>query len=481
VPAVTAPRDRGELALVLHTHMPYVEGFGTWPFGEEWLWEAMATSYLPLLAVLDRHAPGGATGSPLTLSLTPVLCDQLAAPGVGERFATFLRDIRAETHRRDLAGCRVSGATDLLGPLEHSRAAYERAQAQFAAIDGDLLGRLGRHAAWTSSATHAILPLLATDGGLRLQLQTGIASHRERFGVWAGGLWLPECAYAPWLDPRLAEAGVHAACVDFTDVLGRDSADHLQPLSTRSGTVLVPIDRATHEIAWSDHGYPLAAEYRDHHRLTLHDHRAWCNGGTPYDPAAALHRARIDAADFVTRVLARLDRARADLGAPGLCVCAMDTEFLGHWWHEGATWLDAVLDEAARQGLALTGLDDALGRHEPVPAPEGLGPTSWGAPRDLSTWDGPRVADLAWRMRAAELRVLGAGGAVGVSAARALLALQASDWAFLETRDMAGPYARQRAAGHAADLDGALRTLDFDASRLRNLAPGATPAPLLQP
>ena len=42
-------RDRGELALVLHTRMPYVEGFGTWPFGEEWLWEAMAVSYLPLL------------------------------------------------------------------------------------------------------------------------------------------------------------------------------------------------------------------------------------------------------------------------------------------------------------------------------------------------------------------------------------------------------------------------------------------------
>ena len=35
---------RGSLCLVLHSHMPYVEGFGTWPFGEEWLWEAMATS-----------------------------------------------------------------------------------------------------------------------------------------------------------------------------------------------------------------------------------------------------------------------------------------------------------------------------------------------------------------------------------------------------------------------------------------------------
>ncbi len=71
--------DGGALAIVLHTHMPYVEGFGTWPFGEEWLWEAIAGSYLPLLELLDA-------GAPLTLSLTPVLCDQLEAPGVRERF-----------------------------------------------------------------------------------------------------------------------------------------------------------------------------------------------------------------------------------------------------------------------------------------------------------------------------------------------------------------------------------------------------------
>jgi predicted glycosyl hydrolase (DUF1957 family) len=45
--------------------MPYVEGFGTWPFGEEWLFEAVATSYLPVLAVLDDHPGNGhALGHP---------------------------------------------------------------------------------------------------------------------------------------------------------------------------------------------------------------------------------------------------------------------------------------------------------------------------------------------------------------------------------------------------------------------------------
>src|SRR5258707_12037302 len=98
VPAVSSRRE-GALAIVLHTHMPYVEGFGTWPFGEEWLWEALATSYLPLLDMLDA-------GAPLTVSLTPVLCDQLQAPDLHARFQTFVDDVRRHTHTEDARGLR---------------------------------------------------------------------------------------------------------------------------------------------------------------------------------------------------------------------------------------------------------------------------------------------------------------------------------------------------------------------------------------
>src|SRR6202023_411012 len=96
---------RGALALVLHTHMPYVEGFGTWPFGEEWLWEAIATSYLPLLDVLGR--------APITLSLTPVLADQLEAPEALERCRRFLSEIRPESHRIDVETLRSEGQLEL--------------------------------------------------------------------------------------------------------------------------------------------------------------------------------------------------------------------------------------------------------------------------------------------------------------------------------------------------------------------------------
>jgi 1,4-alpha-glucan branching enzyme len=404
----------------------------------------------------------------ITLSLTPVLCDQLEAPGVAERFLAFLRDVRAETHRRDIAGTR-DGAPELVAELEASARDYHWADERFEAIGRDLLGALAPYAAWTSAATHAVLPLLATDAGVELQVATGVASHRRRFGEWGGGFWLPECAHAEWLGPGLAELGVAAVCVDLTDARGDGLT--AMPLRREGGPTLVPIDREIIDLVWSDGGYPAHGTYRDYHHHTIHHHRPWANDGSPYDREAARKLAREHARDFVARVKRRLGDGRGTRGQPSLCVCALDTELLGHWWHEGVAWLDAVVDEAGAQGVALTRLDESLARREPAILDDPLPVTSWGMPRDLSTWDGPAVADFAWRARAAELRVAAAGGAAGERALRELLALQSSDWAFMVTRGLAGDYPRERAAGHAAALERILASIGSEEAGLRNLAP----------
>jgi 1,4-alpha-glucan branching enzyme len=437
--------------------MPYVEGFGTWPFGEEWLWEAVATSYLPLLDVLGR--------APVTVSLTPVLCDQLEAPGAMDRCLRFLREVRPESHRLDIEACRARGDEGFARELERSDAEYAAAADRLEAIDGDLLGALGAHASWTSAATHAVLPLLATDACVALQVETAIASHRRRFGHWSGGFWLPECAHAPWLDGLLEDGGVHATCVELTRVFGLGAPDHLRPLVSDDGPVLWPIDRETIALVWGEGGYPASGPYRDYHRYTGHRHRVWANDGSPYDHAAAQALARQHAADFVARV-------RARVGDGGVCVWALDTELLGHWWYEGVAWLREVFEESSRQGLHLTTLDDALGRHEAVPAPAVLPETTWGADGDLSTWSGPQVADLAWQARSAELAVIRAAGAAPDRAVRELLALQASDWAFLATRELAGDYPRERMRDHADALTRALAGQGEEMDpELRNLAP----------
>jgi 1,4-alpha-glucan branching enzyme len=464
----------GELAIVLHTHMPYVEGgaswpppdyeaffrdpegFGTWPFGEEWLWEAVTSSYLPLLDVLDR--------APLTLSLTPVLCDQLEAPGVIERCLRFLRELRAETHRSDIEELRHQGQRELAAELERSAAEYAKAAERLDDVGEQLLPRLGAHASWTSAATHAVLPLVATDAGLELQIQIGIASHRRRFGEWAGGFWLPECAHAPWLDSVLAQEGLRSTCVELTALFGLGDARHLTPRVTEEGVVLWPLDREIVSLVWSEDGYPSAPPYRNYHGYTTHHHRVWRNDGNPYDVEEARGLAEEHARDFVHRVSDRI----AD---GGVCVCALDTELLGHWWYEGVHWLRAVLEESARRGLRLATLDDALERHEPAPAPARLPVSRWGAGGDLRTWSGPPVADLAWQARTAELKLLSASERPNPRAIRELLALQSSDWAFLAYRRFADEYPRQRAHQHAKALDRALAKEAGLAPRLRNLAP----------
>ncbi len=455
--------------------MPYVEGYGTWPFGEEWLWEAIATSYLPLLDVLGR--------APLTLSLTPVLCDQLEADGVVSRCVTFLREVRPESHRLDIEAFSARGARAEVSELERSAAEYEAAAERLAGLaglgglaglaglgglaEGGLLGALGEHASWTSSASHAVLPLLCTDAGIELQLRTGIASHRRRFGDWAGGFWLPECAHAPWLHGPLEEAGVRSCCVELTDRFGLGDPRQLRPLQSDDGPVLWPIDRATIGLVWGEQGYPANPGYRAYNRRTERDHRIWAIDGSVYSRDRADALVLEHARDFVARVRARV----AD---GGVCVCALDTELLGHWWYEGVRWLDAVIDQAEAQGLPLTTLDGALERHPPVPAPPDLGVSSWGEGGDLRTWSAPRVADFAWQARTAELGVFAAaagGGAPSERALRELLALQASDWAFIAYRDWAGDYPRQRARAHAAALQRALSGEgDLDPS-VRNLAP----------
>ncbi len=439
------------LSLVLHTHMPYVEGFGTWPFGEEWLWEALATCYLPLLRTLDAHS------GRVTLSVTPVLTDQLAVAGLGERLLAFLEGVREDSHRLDL-----EARPELAAQLEASRDRYRRAAGELRRRGGDLVAALAPHVTWTSSATHAVLPLLATDAGLRQQVRTGMDAHRARFPrAPAGGFWLPECAHAAGLDGLLGEEGVTHVCVELTD-LGRDPRTPLR--SSRGGPVLFPVDRALIDRVWGRAGYPSQAPYLATHRFTPRRHLAWAVNGVPYDADRAAAQVRADAADFLARV-----------PAGGHTVVAFDTELLGHFWPEGIGWLEAVLGGAEEAGVELRPLGlDALER-APERAP-GLPVTSWGHPRTLATWSAPPARGLAWRQRAAELRLVAARGAADARAWRELLALQSSDWAFLVTHGTAGPYPLERAAGHERALAAALEAPGTLDPALRGLAPTLRPA-----
>jgi 1,4-alpha-glucan branching enzyme len=465
-------REVGDLAIVLHTHMPYVEGFGTYPFGEEWLFDAFARSHLPVLAVAHD----------LTMSVSPVLADQLEAGGVAERMETFLNRHRLVAAERDAATGRVEAAA------RAEVARYRRALEYLRRLEGDLLeafregARERRVALLTSGATHAILPLLATASGRRLQVDAGLRSHRRRFGR-AQGFWLPECAYEPGLEGILAEHGLELFVCDQS--AHEPPFDSLAPVRTRSGVLAFTIDWGTVSLVWSPHGYPSGSAYLEYHRLSPHGIRLWSIGGAPYEPDPARELAERDAAAFADHVTSRLVRFREQRGRPGLLTFAIDTELLGHWWTEGPAWLEAVLRLAPERGVRLVTLPEAAERHEREERP--LHASSWGDGKDLGTWDSPRVADLAWASRRLELRLLRALADDRISrsaaerATRDLLAVQSSDWAFLDTKRQAGDYPYGRAVRHAQSFLDAIDCREPPDPRMRNLAPDLSLSPLLEP
>ena len=403
-----------------------------------------------------------------TLSVTPVLADQLAAPGAADRLRAFLVDLRARDARarpRGGAGRRCARRSST-APRAYARrrAAPGRARRR---------PRRGAHGAarpWTSrghargaaavrdrrrgpaAAADAGSPRTASARRRRGAAASGCPSARTRRG-WTGCSSRPASTPPASTSPTSSARATPGTCGRCARRPARCSCRSTAPWSSSSG---------------ADRGYPAHPAYRDYHALTERHHRAWANDGAPYDPGRAAAQVAADAADFVARVAARVRGG-------GLCVCALDTELLGHWWFEGPAWLGAVLAEADRAGLAVRALDDAVADATPADLPPGAGRvTTWGTPRTLWTWSGPQVADLAVGAREAELRVVAAGAAAGDRALRELLALQSSDWAFLATDGDGRPVpARARRRAPRGARPGAGRRRGRRPRAVARAAPGA--------
>ena len=442
-----AERERhGRLALVLHSHMPYVEGFGTWPFGEEWLWEAIATSYLPLLDVLDGRRRR------VTLSLTPVLCDQLEAPGAIERCRAFLRDVRPASHALD-----VEAADDPAVAAELERAAGDYARAPAAsACRGGLLGALAPHAAWTSAATHA----RAAAAGHR-RGRAPAAAHRDRGA--------PR-ALRRRLARRLLAARVRARAVAGRAARGGRACTRPASTSpTSSARRPAPPAPAGHRgraaararsTAWRSSSCGAPSGYPSHARLPRlpPPHRA-------RPPPVGQRRRRLRPGprgragraptrrDFVARVRRARARRRAVRLRAGhraaRALVARGPAVAGGAWSP----------RRARAGLELVHLDDALADADPAPAgAAGRARDDAGARRATCRRGRARTSPTSrGAARAAELDVL-AAGAGGRRRARCASCsrCRAATGPSWSSRDTAGPYPRERFDGHAAALRAAL-------------------------
>ncbi|MEO6964715.1 MAG: 1,4-alpha-glucan branching protein domain-containing protein [Acidobacteriaceae bacterium] len=197
----TQGRPAAYMTFTLHAHLPYVVNHGTWPHGLEWLLEAAAETYLPLLRVIHNLERDG-IALRANLNLSPILLEQLAHPVFRAEFPKYLnRKIMAANE--DEAYFSQNGDPHLAETARYWHDYFQRALDHFQSLDGDII-RGFREAAErglidiiTCGATHGYFPLLGTDESIRAQVQTGVATHERHIGKHPRGIWLPECAYRP--------------------------------------------------------------------------------------------------------------------------------------------------------------------------------------------------------------------------------------------------------------------------------------------
>ena len=437
----------GSFALVLHAHQPFVLGHGRWPHGSDWLCEAVVESYLPLLRVL-RNAPSARDALPLTLSFSPVLCEQLASPLFQSELRTFLEHrlqacVETEAYFRH--------AEEMVVVARYWEHLYRDTIPLLEEIGGDVLGAFRRLmeeeriGLITSAATHGYLPLLGKEESVDLQLRLARQTHERHFGRHPRGAWLPECGYRPryhWLPPVggdrqrlralrrgleevLADNGFEFFFVDshlilggrpsppYTDYfpeldrlreVGRNEwprRPHVSPYSVCTvhspggeGTTQVFFrDMETARQVWSrERGYPGDPWYLDFHkkhepqglRLWRVSDKGAIDAKSIYHPAQAEERAREHARHFAGLV-AELLRQHDKLVPPALVCSLFDMELFGHWWREGSHWLRFLGKELAAQGVRATTCAAYLDQYSSNESLT-LPEGSWGEGGDHRTW-----------------------------------------------------------------------------------------------
>jgi 1,4-alpha-glucan branching enzyme len=498
-------------SLVLHSHIPYVLAHGSWPHGVDWLYEASAESYLPLLRVFFRLRDEGVTPC-VNLSFTPVLMEQLKHPVFAPGFKQYLT-ARIDTARRDRAYFEKTGNGALHPLTSYWESWYEGLLRFFE--DGcreDILAAFrglqddGQIEVLTSAATHGYLPLLSEDDSVRWQVRQGRHVYEKYLGRRPVGFWLPECAYRPgypWrspfgesepvaragIDEILKEEGLGCFFVDthllrggeargvyldrfpalkvLWDKFKKEYRPAEESVKSPYGAYLahpsrVPFfvrDEKSGTQVWSGKtGYPGDGWYLEFHKKHFPGGmRYWRVTGSdadlgdkqPYEPVTVRARLEDNASHFVEAVEQSLRGYER-----GVVVALYDTELFGHWWFEGPEWLYLILKKMAGSEVrrqTMSGCLEKLRPSQEVSLPEG----SWGKGgfhwiwlNDDNSWIWKKIYSI--EEGAGKLARRPPQNKVGAlkQFVREKFLLESSDWPFLISTWGARDYAENRAAGH---------------------------------
>lgn len=439
----------GSFCLVLHGHLPYVLHHGIWPHGEDWLYEAAAETYLPILSMVDECVFFNAIPR-ITMGLTPVLLEQLSHEHFKEGFITYLVD-RVQRARQDRADFEKMNEMHMAYLATRWEEWFQKLIEQFEKIKRNIpaayaeRAKLGYIEILTSCATHGYMPLLLEDASIRAQIRAGIATSERVLGFKPTGMWLPECAYrpsGPWSPPvnwggkpnrigiehLVADEGITHFFVENhlieggrSEWLNQDNQWHKvgweesekyaargwrdvhEPHGVNSDgsgphrVAAFARDPRICEKVWSGSiGYPAAGEYLEFHKKwgERRGLRYWKITGKNtnlgdkhyYYPDDTNAKVFEHAQHFCDEVKHSLWEYKNKTGRHGVVVACFDAELFGHWWFEGPKFLrDVMLTLNAEPDIDLCTTKEFLDRH-PVDKVISMPEGSWGEEGDHRVW-----------------------------------------------------------------------------------------------
>jgi len=486
--------NTGNICLVLNAHLPFVRHPEYPRFLEEnWLFEAISETYLPLLRIFRSLERDGIPFR-LTMSFSPTLTSMLSDTLLQDRYRNYL-DLQGNLAEKELDRTQADEEEFRLASLYH-RLIVDNRRDFDELYQGQILRgfahfqKQGNLEIITSTATHAFLPLYQGNlEAVEAQIALAVDTHEAAFSKPPKGIWLPECGYFPGLDGLLKKYGLNYFFSSAHGFLYGDTFPRkgvYSPLMTPAGVYAFGRDLQSTNAVWSlEGGYPGDPVYRDFYRDIgfdlpleyigpyIQDDGVRVNTGFKYyavtgktdekklyDPQLAAEKVKEHVDNFLYCRLNQIERINELSGDPkgSIVVCPYDAELFGHWWFEGPQWIEGFLRSLAEHGeLAAVTPSEYLLKKYPVPQSR-LFYSSWGSRGYGEVWlDGKndwiyrhlhhceeKMVEIAKENPKAKGLIKRALN----QAARELVLAQSSDWAFIMTTETAVPYAKRRTREH---------------------------------
>jgi len=493
---------KDKINFIFNAHLPFVRHPEYPKFLEEdWLFEAMNESYLPMLRMMyrlkDEKVP-----FKLTFSLSPTLCSMFTDSLLKDRFLNYMNEHmelgQKEIERLSKEPDKLKLATMYLEEISKNLAFYSGKCSNNILSAFAELANEGYLELITTAATHAFLPAFKDFPiAVNAQIETGMIEHLRTFGKMSEGFWLPECGYYPSLEEILVRHNIKWTTLSTQSFfLSEDEPKTgcYAPVVCPNGLYCFARDYNLASLIWSStEGYPCDYDYREFYRDIGYDlpldyirpyihepdvrvftgFKYWAiTGNTPdkgiYNPEKAQEKVKLHANNFLYHIKSNGNLVRHALPNSPIYTLSFDAELFGHWWFEGVKFLEEVIRKVAKEdNLVLSTpsscIEEISTQGQKI---QTLRPaySTWGDGGYSQVWVDSSSNAWAYRhvftalehmtelserfpdQKSLKQRFL-------TQAARETLLLMASDWPFIIYNHSSEEYARKRLTGHAQNVN----------------------------